>query len=71
MLGVGVELGDRALDVGLRGVSRQVATDAGDPDLGAVAVLAADPDEMRGANTPEELAELERGLAARREPSAG
>jgi bifunctional UDP-N-acetylglucosamine pyrophosphorylase / glucosamine-1-phosphate N-acetyltransferase len=37
----------------------------------AVAVLAADPDEMRGANTPEELAELERGLAARREPSAG
>lgn len=37
----------------------------------AVAVLAADPDEMRGANTPEELAALERGLAARREPSAG
>jgi bifunctional UDP-N-acetylglucosamine pyrophosphorylase / glucosamine-1-phosphate N-acetyltransferase len=37
----------------------------------AVAVLAADPDEMRGANTPEELVELERGLAARREPSAG
>lgn len=37
----------------------------------AVAVLAADPDEMRGANTPDELAALERGLAARREPSAG
>ncbi len=37
----------------------------------AVAVLADDPDEMLGANTPEELALLERGLAARREPSAG
>jgi len=37
----------------------------------AVAVLAADPDEMRGANTPEELAALERGLDVRREPSAG
>jgi bifunctional UDP-N-acetylglucosamine pyrophosphorylase/glucosamine-1-phosphate N-acetyltransferase len=37
----------------------------------AVAVLAADPDEMRGANTPDELAVLERGLAARQEPSAG
>ncbi len=37
----------------------------------AVAVLAADPDEMLGANTPGELAALERGLAARGEPSAG
>lgn len=37
----------------------------------AVAVLADDPDEMLGANTPEEFALLERGLAARREPSAG
>jgi bifunctional UDP-N-acetylglucosamine pyrophosphorylase/glucosamine-1-phosphate N-acetyltransferase len=37
----------------------------------AVAVLADDPDEMLGANTPEELVLLERGLAARREPSAG
>lgn len=36
-----------------------------------VAVLAADPDEMLGANTPAELAALERGLAAHREPSAG
>jgi len=37
----------------------------------AVAVLAADPDEMLGANTPDDLVALERGLAARREPSAG
>jgi bifunctional UDP-N-acetylglucosamine pyrophosphorylase/glucosamine-1-phosphate N-acetyltransferase len=37
----------------------------------AVAVLADDPDEMLGANTPEELVLLERGLAARREQSAG
>jgi len=36
----------------------------------AVAVLAADPDEMLGANTPDELAALERGLVARREQSA-
>jgi len=36
-----------------------------------VAVLADDPDEMLGANTLAELAVLERGLAARREPSAG
>jgi bifunctional UDP-N-acetylglucosamine pyrophosphorylase / glucosamine-1-phosphate N-acetyltransferase len=37
----------------------------------AVAVLATDPDEMLGANTPDELGALESGLAARREPSAG
>jgi bifunctional UDP-N-acetylglucosamine pyrophosphorylase/glucosamine-1-phosphate N-acetyltransferase len=37
----------------------------------AVAVLATEPEEMLGANTPDELAALERGLAARREPSAG
>jgi bifunctional UDP-N-acetylglucosamine pyrophosphorylase/glucosamine-1-phosphate N-acetyltransferase len=36
-----------------------------------VAVLADDPEEMLGANTPDELAALERGLATRREPSAG
>lgn len=37
----------------------------------AVAVLAADPNEMLAANTPGELAALEGGLAARRKPSAG
>jgi bifunctional UDP-N-acetylglucosamine pyrophosphorylase/glucosamine-1-phosphate N-acetyltransferase len=37
----------------------------------AVAVLAADPSEMLGANTPEELVALEREIAARREQSAG
>jgi bifunctional UDP-N-acetylglucosamine pyrophosphorylase / glucosamine-1-phosphate N-acetyltransferase len=37
----------------------------------AVAVLADDADEMLGANTPEEFVLLERGLDARREPSAG
>jgi len=36
----------------------------------AIAVLATDPDEMLGANTPDDLAALERRLAARREPSA-
>ncbi len=46
---------------------REVRTEGGK----AVAVLAADPDEMLGANTPEELAALKRGLAARREASAG
>jgi hypothetical protein len=34
-------------------------------------VLAADPSEMLGANTPEELVALEREIAARREQSAG
>lgn len=37
----------------------------------AVAVLATEPDEMLGANTPGELAALERCLAARGESSAG
>jgi bifunctional UDP-N-acetylglucosamine pyrophosphorylase/glucosamine-1-phosphate N-acetyltransferase len=37
----------------------------------AIAVLATDPDEMLGANTPDELAALEQRLAVRREPSAG
>jgi bifunctional UDP-N-acetylglucosamine pyrophosphorylase/glucosamine-1-phosphate N-acetyltransferase len=37
----------------------------------AVAVLAEDPVEMLGANTPEELVLLERGLAVRREPHTG
>ncbi len=37
----------------------------------AVAVLATEPDEMLGANTPAELAALERCLAARGESSAG
>jgi bifunctional UDP-N-acetylglucosamine pyrophosphorylase/glucosamine-1-phosphate N-acetyltransferase len=36
----------------------------------AIAVLADDPAEMLGANTPEELAALELGLAACQEPSA-
>jgi bifunctional UDP-N-acetylglucosamine pyrophosphorylase/glucosamine-1-phosphate N-acetyltransferase len=36
-----------------------------------VAVLAADPIEMLGANTRDELVALERGIAARREQSAG
>jgi len=46
---------------------REVRSEGGN----AIAVLADDPDEMLGANTPEELILLERGLAARREPSAG
>jgi bifunctional UDP-N-acetylglucosamine pyrophosphorylase / glucosamine-1-phosphate N-acetyltransferase len=36
-----------------------------------VAVLARDPEEMLGANTRDELIALERGIAARREQSAG
>ena len=36
-----------------------------------VAVLADDPSEMLGANTRDELVALERGIAARREQSAG
>ncbi|MBN2464775.1 NTP transferase domain-containing protein [candidate division WOR-3 bacterium] len=50
----------------LTDIVREVRSDGGQ----AVAVLADDPDEMLGANTPEELVLLERGLAARREPSA-
>jgi bifunctional UDP-N-acetylglucosamine pyrophosphorylase/glucosamine-1-phosphate N-acetyltransferase len=51
----------------LTDIVREVRDEGGQ----AVAVLATDPDEMLGANTPDELAALERGLAARREPSAG
>jgi bifunctional UDP-N-acetylglucosamine pyrophosphorylase / glucosamine-1-phosphate N-acetyltransferase len=51
----------------LTDIVREVRSEGGK----AVAVLADDPDEMLGANTPEELVLLERGLAARREPSAG
>jgi len=51
----------------LTDVVREVRSEGGK----AVAVLADDPDEMLGANTPEELILLEHGLAARREPSAG
>lgn len=51
----------------LTDIVREVRTSGGR----VVAVLADDPEEMLGANTPAELAALERGLAARREPSAG
>jgi len=51
----------------LTDIVREVRSDGGQ----AVAVLAADQEEMLGANTPDELAALERGLAARGEPSAG
>ena len=50
----------------LTDIVREVRSEGGQ----AVAVLATDPDEMLGANRPAELAALERGLAARREPSA-
>jgi len=51
----------------LTDIVREVREEGGQ----AVAVLATDPDEMLGANTPDELVALERRLAARREPSAG
>jgi bifunctional UDP-N-acetylglucosamine pyrophosphorylase / glucosamine-1-phosphate N-acetyltransferase len=51
----------------LTDIVREVREEGGQ----AVAVLAIDSDEMLGANTPDELAVLERRLAARREPSAG
>ena len=51
----------------LTDVVREVRADGGR----VVAVLAKDPTEMLGANTPDELVALERGLAARREQSAG
>ena len=40
--GVGVELVDDGLDLGLGGVRREVSADAGEPDLGAVLVLGVD-----------------------------
>ena len=51
----------------LTDIVREVRAEGGQ----VVAVLAADPNEMLGANTPGELAALERGIAARREQSAG
>ena len=51
----------------LTDIVREVRADGGQ----VVAVLACDPNEMLGANTPDELVMIERGLAARREPSAG
>jgi len=51
----------------LTDVVREVRADGGL----VVAALASDPDEMLGANTRDELAALERKLAARRERSAG
>jgi bifunctional UDP-N-acetylglucosamine pyrophosphorylase/glucosamine-1-phosphate N-acetyltransferase len=51
----------------LTDIVREVRSDGGQ----AVAVLAADPDEMLAANTPGELAALEHWLTARGEPSAG
>jgi bifunctional UDP-N-acetylglucosamine pyrophosphorylase/glucosamine-1-phosphate N-acetyltransferase len=51
----------------LTDIVREVRAEGGQ----VVAVLATDPNEMLGANTPDELAALERGLAARRETSAG
>jgi bifunctional UDP-N-acetylglucosamine pyrophosphorylase/glucosamine-1-phosphate N-acetyltransferase len=51
----------------LTDVVREVRAEGGQ----VVAVLAADPSEMLGANTRDELVALERGIAARREHSAG
>ena len=51
----------------LTDVVREVRAEGGR----VVAVLAADSSEMLGANTRDELVALERGLAARREQSAG
>jgi len=51
----------------LTDIVREIRNEGGE----AVAVLAADPDEMLGANTPDQLTALERGIATRREPSAG
>jgi bifunctional UDP-N-acetylglucosamine pyrophosphorylase/glucosamine-1-phosphate N-acetyltransferase len=51
----------------LTDIVREVRADGGR----VVAVPAADPNEMLGANTRDELVALERGIAARREPSAG
>jgi bifunctional UDP-N-acetylglucosamine pyrophosphorylase/glucosamine-1-phosphate N-acetyltransferase len=51
----------------LTDIVREVRADGGR----VVAVIAADPSEMLGANTRDELVALERGIAARREQSAG
>ncbi|MCX6842338.1 MAG: NTP transferase domain-containing protein [candidate division WOR-3 bacterium] len=51
----------------LTDIVREVRADGGL----VVAVLASDPSEMLGANTRDELVALERGIAARREQSAG
>ena len=55
--GVGVERGDGGLDLGLRGVGRQVDADRGDADLGAVAVLAGDVGVAAGVVAHEHRAE--------------
>ncbi len=51
----------------LTDIVREVRADGGR----VVAVLADDSNEMLGANTPDEMVALERGIAARREQSAG
>jgi bifunctional UDP-N-acetylglucosamine pyrophosphorylase / glucosamine-1-phosphate N-acetyltransferase len=51
----------------LTDIVREIRSEGGQ----VVAVLASDSEEMLGANTPAELAVLERGLAARRESSGG
>ena len=51
----------------LTDIVREVRAEGGQ----VVAVLADDPIEMLGANTRDELVALERGIAARREQSAG